>query len=306
MSDEECMAVARGTAKNSVVEETDTKYRNQIWTMQKWLDDRKPRALVMGDKQFAMFLASHNGGIKNWNSARHWFSAWKYWLVLEGINIPLDPANEALVKRQIAGLRYKGGKPEDNSADAIDSGRLHDLVTFLFMTGQSLYALGFLLFWYIEFRKDVFVHQLKVKDVRFNTDLGTLIYSKRMKAATAKKMGPGLMGNFKEVDNLTKLLKTLTEGRKPDEKLFEGWNDKKASEILKKFAKDNGWGEGKWVMNSLRHGSSREAFAVLADEPTVIEVEQTRTTRKVMKRMGHTNPLSQRTYQLSHSKKAKK
>ena len=127
-----------------------------------------------------------------------------------------------------------------------------------------------------------------------------------MKGANSKKMAPGVMGNFKEVDNLTKLLKTLTEGRKPDEKLFSGWNDKKASDIIKTFAKENGWGEGKWVMNSLRHGSSREAFAVLTDEPTVIEIEKTRTTRKVMKRMGHTNPISQRTYQLSHAKKAKK
>ena len=303
VSDDEALAKARRSARASVISSTDGRYAKKVYTMKAWLASRVPPRDTMGNKELAMFLATHNGGIDNGNSARQWRSAWKYWQATEGFNVPSDPSSEELVKKQIAGLTYKAGAPEDNSADAIDSGRLHAMVTYLFMVGQTLYALAFLLIWYSQFRKSVIASEIKVKDVRFNTDLGTLIYSKRMKAANSKKTGPGLIGNLKEVDNLTALLKSLVDGRDPEERLFTGWKDKTANALIKEVAKKHGWGEGKWVVTSLRHGSSREAAAVLTDEPTVVQVETTRTTKKVAKRMGHTNVLSQKTYQLSHGKK---
>lgn len=301
--DDEALAKARKSARESVVVKTDGRYTKKIFTMKKWLAERLPPRNIMGHMELAMFLATHNGGIENGNSARQWRSAWKFWQATEGFNIPDDPASADLVKKQIAGLTYKAGFPEDNSADAVDSGRLHAMVSYLFEKGHSLYALAFLLLWYSQFRKSVIAAEVRVKDVRFDTDLGTLIYSKRMKGANSKKMGPGLLGNLKEVDNLTALLKSLVEGRDKEEYLFTGWTDVKANALIKKVAKLHGWGEGKWVVTSLRHGSSREATAVLTDEPTVEQVETTRTTKKVAKRMGHTNVLSQRTYQLSHTKK---
>ena len=73
-----------------------------------------------------------------------------------------------------------------------------------------------------------------VKDIRFGTDIGTIITNARMKAANALKATKlGMIGNVKEVNNLTRFLTELVKDKAPDEYLFDGWTDKKANGLHK-------------------------------------------------------------------------
>ena len=296
-SDAELDAKVRAQADKSVLKSTVAKYKGKIWTMKDWLSKRPgaEKKTVMSAPDMARFLVSYRGGITSARTAGVWRAAWKFWKEAEG-------DGTATLSRTIKGIGYQAGEAPDTSPDAIDSGRLWRMAKFLMERGEKTYATGFVAIFYGMFRKKV-GSELKVKDFRPDTDVGTLMFSKRMKGASATNMKPGMINNFKEVTNMTKLFKELVKNKAPDDSLFPNWNDAKANTLIKQMAVLHGWGEGKWVVTSLRHGASREAQAVLEDEPTMEALEAKKTDRKLTKRFGHCSEKSKKTYQLSHTRK---
>jgi len=182
-------ARVKGSAQASVKEGTMDKYHKQIWTMKEWLRRRKEPLGPISDENLSRFLASHNGGITNGNSARHWRSAARKWRVIEGA-----AGSEALLDAQVQGIAYKNGQPDNVSADPIDSGRLGEMTRLLLKWGYVEYALNFVFIFYSMFRK-VLGSNVLVSDVRFDTDVGTVIGSKRAKYASALKVEPEAIGN---------------------------------------------------------------------------------------------------------------
>ena len=292
--------------RRSVVPESDRRYVDKIFSMKKWLQERYgPEKVTMSTHEFALWLADGKDGkgIKNANSAKAWRSAWNYWQHTEGMEVTADPMEDARLTRQIKGLRYDSGKGTLNQPDAIDSGRLRAMTTTLWELGEFMYALYFVLVFYGAFRKTVGSTVL-VKDVRFGTDVGTVIRSARTKDAKPSNIDvPGKLNNFKEVNNLTSFLESLVKGKDPDDPLFPSFNDAKANKLIKKMAYTHHWGEGKWVVTSLRHGASREAQAVVADIPSITEMNESRLGERMSKRMGHSNVRSKQTYPKSNKKK---
>ena len=300
-TDEELDKKIESTQRLSVLPTTNTRYSMKIFTMKKWLRDRYgPKKVIMEAKDFSRFLAD---GIENGNSAKAWKAAWNFWRQAGDMDVAVDPQEEARVKRQIQGLKYAGGKDTARQPDAIDSGRLRAMVTTLFAWGETMYALFFVLIFYGAFRKTA-GSEVLVKDVRFDTDVGTVIHTARTKDTKASNIdNPGKLHNFKEVDNLTALLKSLVKNKGPNDPLFPSFSDTKANALIKKVASLHHWGEGNWVVTSLRHGTSREAQAVISDEPSITEMKAVTLGKKLSLRMGHANVNSKLTYQKSNQKK---
>ena len=294
------------TQRLSVVPETNKRYNWKIFSMKKWLSERYgPDKVTMTTREFSLFLADGKDGkgIKNGNSGKAWRSAWNYWQQTERMEVIPSPVEEERVTRQIKGLQYAAGEGTLCQPDVIDSGRLRAMTSTLWGLGEFMYALYFILVFYGAFRKTVGSTVL-VKDVRFDTDIGTVIHTARTKDAKPGNIDiPGKLHNFKEVDNLTAFLKGLVQDKEPEEPLFPGFNDAKANSLIKRMAYTHRWGEGKWVVTSLRHGASREARAVVAEVPSIPEMNDSRLGERMSRRMGHSNVRSKITYQKSNSKK---
>jgi len=291
-------------ASEAVLDKTIHTYQKKIWTMKDWLAKRKKPTTPITDADLSRFLASHGGGVKNGNTAKHWRSAAKKWRTLEGV-VEENSAATALLDTQIKGITYQGGRAIQTAADVIDSGRLGEMTKLLCKWGYEEYALHFIFVFYTMFRKTRGGNVL-AGDIRFGTDIGTVIASKRAKFANSQKCGPGAIGNFKEVHNLTAFLKELMKGKKADDRLFPNYVEKTANDVIKRCAKTLGWGEGKWCVNSLRHAGSREAMAVLEDEPSLPAIIENRRQKGLSKRMGHSNTISKKRYQNSHGSRGKK
>ena len=296
------------TQRRSVVPGSDTRYVQKIWTMKKWLRDRYgPEKVIMSTHEFSLWIADGKDGkgIKNANSAKAWRTAWKYWQDTEGMDVTVDPKEDARLTRQIKGLRYNSGEGTLNQADVIDSGRLRSMTSELATMNELMYAIYFVFMFYAGFRKKLSAGFF-VKDVRFDTDVGTVIHSNRTKSARPGNVDlPGMLHNFKEVNNLTDFLKALVDGKDPDEPLFPALNEHKANNLIKKMALKLHWGTGNWSVMSLRHGTSREAQAVVADVPSIKEMNEARLGQRMSKRMGHISLRSKLTYQKSNGKKKK-
>ena len=320
-SDRELDEKAQASAKGAVIPESTKRTNMKIWTMQKWLSDRGVKnsdgtqKTVMDALDFSRFLESHitkkgknkyEEGINNGANAHCWRTAWGKHRILLGLDIKQGDPGVGLVNLQVKGKKYKAGNPDHTSPDVIDSGRLHKMVPLLIEWNEMMYAASFVMIFYGGFRKKRAI-SLKKKDIREGTNIGTVIVSARMKSATAlKASSPGMIGNVKEVNNLTPLLRQLAEGLEPDDDLFEGWKEKKANSLLKKVAKEHGWGTGDWVVSGLRHGASREGLALVEDEPTIEEGVLKITKSKIAKRMGHTSDASQVHYQTSNGSKKRR
>ena len=320
-SDQELDAKAQTSASLAVIGETSKRINQKIWTMKKWLSDRKvtnpdgSQKTVMDPVDFSRFLESHvtktgkntfTVGIENGASRHCWRTAWGKWRILLGRDVKRDDPGVGLINLQVKGKKYKAGNPDQTSPDVIDSGRLHRMIPLLIKWGETMYAASFLFIFYSGYRKKKAI-ELKVKDIRKGTDIGTIIATTRMKSATAlKATKPGMIGNVKEVNNLTPLLEQLAKGKKPDDDLFDGWNDKKANALLKKVAVEHEWGSGDWVVSSIRHGTAREGRALVEDEPTIEDRVFKITKSKVAKRMGHTSDESQVHYQKSNGSKKRR
>jgi len=294
-SDETLDAKVRKQATDAVLANTTSTYEKKIWTMKQWLKERGKPQTPISDTELSRFLADHKGGVTNGNTARNWRSAARKWRTLESVPEE-NSAATALLDTQIRGITYQAGEAVQHSADIIDSGRLGEMTRLLVKWNFIEYALHFVFVFYSVFRK-VRGGNITVGDVRFNTDVGTTIASKRAKFANSLKCEPGSIGNFKEIDNLTKFLRGLTKGKKADDRLFPNYVEKTANDLIKRCATALKWGSGKWCVLSLRHGSSREATSVLEDEPTVEDVVQQRQQGKLSKRFGHSHTKSKRTYQ---------
>jgi len=294
----------KAQAMDAVLPETSIAYQRRIWSMKQWLRERDKPTTPMSDKDFSRFLVSHKGGIKSGSTARNWRSTLKKWRTLEGV-AEENSAATALLDTQIRGITYQAGNAVQVSADVIDSGRLGDMTRLLIKWKHMEYALHFIFVFYSMFRKTRGANVL-VSDVRFDTDIGTTIASKRTKYANSLKVEPGAIGNFKEVGNLTSFLKDLTKGKKPEERLFPNYVEKTANDLIKRCAQHLNWGSGKWCVLSLRHGGSREAQAVLEDEPSAEIKKALREQQVLSKRMGHSNPRSKKRYQKSKGTKGVK
>ena len=320
-SNQELDAKVQASAKQAVIPQSTKRIDWKIFTMKKWLIDRgvtnsdgTPKT-VMDPIDFGRFLESHvtkkgkdeyEEGITNGNSAHCWRTAWTKHRILLGMDIKQDDPGVGLVNLQVKGKKYKAGKPDLTSPDVIDSGRLHKMVPLLIKWKEIMYAASFIMVFYGGFRTKRAI-SLKKKDYRKGTDIGSVIASARMKSATAlKATQPGMIGNIKEVNNLTPLLDKLAEGLEPDDDLFEGWKEKKANSLLKMVAKEHGWGSGDWVVTGLRHGASREGRALVEDVPTIEEQTLKITRNMVAKRMGHTSDSSQTHYQTSKGSKKRR
>ena len=320
-SDQELDAKAQTSASLAVIGETSKRIHQKIWTMKKWLSERKvtnpdgSQKTVMDPIDFSRFLESHitktgkntfTVGIENGASRHCWRTAWGKWRILLGMDVKRDDPGVGLINLQVKGKKYKAGNPDQTSPDVIDSGRLHRMIPLLIKWGETMYAASFLFIFYSGYRKKKAI-ELKVKDIRKGTDIGTVIATSRMKSATAlKATKPGMIGNVKEVNNLTPLLEQLAKGKKPDDNLFDGWNDKKANALLKKVAVEHEWGSGDWVVSGIRHGTAREGRALVEDEPTLEESNIKITKGLVAKRMGHTCVNSQVHYQNSNAPKKRR
>ena len=306
VTDAELDARAVGKARRAVLPKTDKRYSDKIWTMNDWLSKRPEKKTTMSSRDFSRFVESHKGGIKSGRSVNSWKTAWKAWRDLQGDSVdPGDPLL-GLISRQAKGRLYNAGDPANTSPDVIDSGRLGKMSTELIKMGEEEYALAFTVEFYGGFRKTV-CSGIRKQDICFETDLGTLINTQRSKAATALKADkPGMIGNSKEVNNLTELLKKLVEGKKMNQRIFPDWTDAKANRLIKEIAKKLDWGEGKWVVTSLRHGGAREGLALVAPIPNQEELLKAYTISRVAKRMGHTSEKSQIHYQKSNSAKRRK
>ena len=320
-SNQELDEKAQKSARVAVIGETDKRTGMKIFTMTKWLSDRGEKnpdgtiKTVMDAVDFSRFLESHvtkkgkgvtSEGIDNGNAAHSWRTAWKKWRVLLRMDVQKDDPGVGLINLQIKGKKYKAGAPDNTSPDVIDSGRLHKMVPLLKAWGEIMYAVAFLMIFYGGFRKTR-GSQVKVKDIRFGTDIGTVITTARMKSANAVKAAkPGMIGNVKEVNNLTRFLEALVKDKGPDDNLFDGWTDKKANDLIKRVAHEHAWGSGNWVVTSLRHGAAREGLALVEDEPTIEEKAEEKTKSKVAKRLGHTSDASQKHYQTSNEPKKRR
>jgi len=282
-------------ATAAVLETTSAHYAKKIFTMRQWLLARRKPDSPITDADLSRFLADRN--VTNGNTAKNWRSAARKWRTLEKV-AEQDTAATALLDTQIRGISYQAGKAQTVAADVIDSGRLGDMTRLLLKWGYTEYALHFVFVFYTMFRK-MRGGNVLVSDVRFDTDIGTTIASKRAKFASSVRVEPGAIGNFKEVHNLTTFLKDLVKGKEPNDRLFPSYVEKTANDIIKRCAEKLKWGEGKWCVLSLRHGSSREGQAVLEDEPDLSTLQQKRIDAKTSKRMGHRSLRSKKTYQKS-------
>ena len=198
---------------------------------------------------------------------------------------------DAQITRMIKGMKYRGGDVPSITREAIDSGRLAQLIEVCKILGKVVYAEGFVFTWFSGYRHKS-VMKLKVKDVRFDTLTGTKVYTERMKSANAAKARPGTIGNLKEVDNLTGLLKRRCARRGPEELVFPGWCSRTANAIIRTAAEKFKWGQGQWVVHSLRHGAAREYEAMWETEVNTLEDVQAMTR----KRFGWTNIESKANY----------
>ena len=290
-------------SKRSVVDNTKEKYESKIFSLKKWMKDtygEKEGDRPMEELDFRRFLVSGKDGkgITNANTIKTWRAAWGFWQDIDPeYDIDFDPMEAKRTKRLVKGLKYNAGDgQETDAADPVDSGRLWKMVDLLLQWNKPEYALFFVMIFYGGFRT-VKTKDMKVKDCRRDTDTGTLIFTDRMKALQAKNMGKvGMKQNYKSLNQLTDFLDLCIKGKEPDDRLFEV-NERIANSLMKKVAAAHHWGEGKWVVYSLRHGMSLEAGAVLEGIPDMEVVKTAVQQRNLSKCMGHTNEKSKKAYQ---------
>jgi len=286
----------------SVVQGTKQKYDNKIWSLKQWMKDvygEDEGDRPMEELDFRRFLVTGKDGkgIRAPNTIKVWRAAWGFWQDIDpDFDIDFDPVEARRTKRLIKGLRYNAGDGQEvDAADPIDSGRLWKMVDVLLEWGYPAYALYFLMIFYGGFRT-IKAKNIKVKDCRKDTDKGTLIFTDRMKALNAETIGKvGLKQNYKNADHIAEFLDKCTKGKDPEEPLFDV-DERMANELIKRVAAAHHWGEGKWVVYSLRHGMSLEAKAVLEGMPNMEVIEKAVEQNNLSTVMGHTNKASKKSY----------
>jgi len=299
-------------SRKAVMDSTAVKYESKIFSLKKWMIDvygKENGDRPMEELDFRRFLVSGKDGkgIRAPSSIKVWRAAWGFWQDIDPEHdIDFNPNEARRTKRLIKGLRYNAGEGvEVDAADPIDSGRLWKMVDLLLDWKEAEYALYYVMVFYGAFRTNKAMN-IKVKDVRTNTATGTLIFTDRMKALQASNIGKvGLKQNFKSVNNLAAFLEECMKGKDPEDLLFDV-KEKKANDLLKRVAAAHHWGEGKWVVYSLRHGMALEAGAALEATPPMETIKKAVESRNTSKRMGHTNEGSKKAYQRTKTKGVKK
>jgi len=306
--DEMDARIASGQGR-SVVKATEKKYSSKIHSLKEWMKQTygEEGERPMEELDFRRFLVTGKDGKGiTPGSIKVWRAAWGFWQDVDPeCDFDFDPVEARKTKRLIKGLRYNAGDGyEPDQADPVDSGRLWKMVDLLISWKKIEYALFFVMVFYGAFRTHKTANLL-VKDCRKNTDNGTLVYTDRMKALQAKNMGKtGLKQNYKSMDNLTEFLDLCMDGKGPEDLLFDV-NEREANDLMKRVAAAHHWGEGKWVVYSLRHGMSLEAQAVLGEIPGMEDLKEAVEQNNLTKRMHQTHVGSKKTYQNNATRKEK-
>jgi len=291
----------------SILPKTLKRYQGKIYTMKQWLLKREKS--VMDAREFSRFLESGGKGgkpVSNGNSAKAWRTAWGYMKDQSLTGVSSSPHDEARLRRQVKGIMYNAGKGSGKSPDAIDSGRLRSMASLFVAWNQPKYALYCFMIFYGGFRMRDGM-DITRGAVRFDTDLGTVIVTKRIKSAKPEDIDLGnKLQPFKEVNNLTTLIRSLAQDLEPDDLLLPGITDAHCNILIKKAAAALRWGEGKWTITSLRHGASREAAALLRQMPPAEEALMAIDQENISLRYGHSSLRSKKTYQKSNTGMASK
>jgi len=291
----------------SIVPSTLKRYNMKIHRMSMWLKCRGKS--VMDAKEFSRFLESAGPGnlpIKNGNSVKAWRSAWGFMKDQAMVEVPSNLHDEARLKRQVKGKMYNAGEGSGKSPDAIDSGRLRAMASLFVNWNEPVYALYCFLIFYGGFRKKDGADITK-SAIRFDTDIGTLVVTKRIKSAKPENIDLGnKLKPFKEVNNLTSILRSLSEKcSEPDDRIFPGLSDSHCNLLIKRAAAALRWGDGWWTITSLRHGASREASALLHGLPPADEAIEAINQENVSIKYGHGSLRSKLHYQKSNMTRSK-
>jgi len=291
----------------SILPSTLGRYNMKIQRMTQWLACRGKK--VMDAKDFSRFLESAGKGnqpITNGNSAKAWRSAWNFMKDHATDPVPSNLHDENRLKRQIKGKLYNAGTGSGRSPDPIDSGRLRSMASLFVSWNEPMYALYSFLIFYGGFRMKDGADITKAA-VRFDTDIGTIIVTNRIKSAKPENIDLGnKLKPFKEVNNLTSLLRSLCDKcTEPEDLIFPGLSDAHCNTLIKRAAAALRWGDGWYTITSLRHGASREASALLFGLPPTDEALEAMNQDNVSKKYGHTNLRSKLHYQKSNMTKNK-
>jgi len=184
--------------------------------------------------------------------------AWKFLLKLSGIQkIPIDQAEE--IQLMLDGWEYQGDEKEEFDRGVLDSKKLEKLVELAIGDNKMMYAVGFILAWQLMIRHGR-MPEFTVGDMRFDTEAGDILWVKRRKNFNRKTMKNQTRGHFKVVRNMGEIMRRGTAGRKQHEKLFPGWNQKVACEIVQRCAQQEGWDATKiWDgLHCARYGANHE------------------------------------------------
>jgi len=170
---------------------------------------------------------------------------------------------------------------------------MHDLVPKFNMWGHRELALRCVILFYGGWR--IANAKMTVGQIGFDTDIGTGVHTQRLKSDNALRQRKREQESKRpwgmQRSSTTSRLCTSSSG--PDEVLIPQWRDYKVNELIKRVAAECSWGTGKWCINGLRHGCSREGMALVEDEPSVEEVQKRLVVKSTAKRVGHTYDKSQ-------------
>lgn len=194
--------------------------------------------------------------------------AWKYLRKMKGLPKPSFGA-AARIQQMLDGWSYRGGTDEKIPRGVLDSGKLKVLTRFCKAKKAFMYAMGSIVTWQGMLRHTA-TQSLTVGDVRYNTDCGTILWIKKRKNYNAKSKKKQSRGHFKTMPCLTRFLKKWTEGRDENEKLFPGWDQKVACDLIRKCALANKWStDQEWDgIHTIRYGAAQEgqlSFSEISD-----------------------------------------
>lgn len=194
------------------------------------------------------------------------FIVWLHQVTVEGLPMPPEVQLKPLYDA-IAGMRYRAGQCPGLKRGAMDSGQLAQLRYHCAVNGHFMEADAFAAIWYGMVRHGA-AEKSSVHDIRLYAAKGPLWHLPMKKALRATRMKVENMSHFKRVHNLRSLFKTLTKGKRPEERLFPGWPQSRARALIREASIVFGWDSTvDWDgPHTMRNGASQEAKACVTDK----------------------------------------
>ena len=193
--------------------------------------------------------------------------AWKFLRKLEGVP-KLSVAKAERIQVMLDGWEYKGDVQYKTPRGVMDSGKLKQLVKFCNLAQERrMYGAGFLVAFQAMIRHGP-LQALTVGDVRRDTEVGTLLWIARRKNFNVKSMKKQKRGHFKPLKNMKAVLDIWCTGRKEEDFLLPGWDQKKACALIRECSVSHGWDQSvEWDgPHTERYGASRESEILQEDE----------------------------------------